>query len=101
MAKKTSLVLLTAILLSLAGVCRVQEETSSPEAELRAASIVVRGAVLSVRNGDGSVLEIFSLTGAKVTAIRIDGDEKTIDLTLKKGCYILKLGKIVRKISIR
>ncbi len=98
---KRTLLLISAILfLNVAGVCRAQEEKSEPEAGLSVASIVVKGSTLSVYNANGNILEIFSLTGTKVATIRIDSNEKTVDLSLKKGCYILKVDKVVRKISI-
>ena len=93
--KKTLLLILTTFLLNTAGVCWAQEEK-----ELSATSIVVKGSTLSVYNANGNILEIFSLTGTKVATIRIDSNEKTVDLSLKKGCYILKVNKVVRKISI-
>ena len=96
--KKTLLLILTTSLLNTAGVCWAQEEKNEPETELSATSIVVKGSTLSVYNGN--ILEIFSLTGTKVATIRIDSNEKTVDLSLKKGCYILKVNKVVRKISI-
>lgn len=101
MMKKTLLLILAAFALTSSGTCRAQEENEGPATELAAASIVVNGSTLSVRNANGSTLEVFSLTGAKVAAIRIDSNEKTVNLSLKKGCYILKIGKVVRKISIR
>lgn len=97
--KKTLLLILTTFLLNTAGVCWAQEEKNEPETA--ATSIVVKGSTLSVYNANGSILEIFSLTGTKVATIRIDSNEKTVDLSLKKGCYILKVNKVVRKISIR
>ena len=97
--KKTLLLILTTFLLNTAGVCWAQEEKNEPETELSATSIVVKG-TLSVYNANGNILEIFSLTGTKVATIRIDSNEKTVDLSLKKGCYILKVNKVVRKISI-
>ena len=51
-------------------------------------------------HAEGSLLEIFSLTGSKLSTIKIDSDVKTIDLNLRKGCYILKVGNMVRKISV-
>ncbi len=101
MARKTLLLILTAFLLNNAGVCWAQEEKTEPETELSATSIVVKGNTLSVYNANGSTLEIFSLTGTKVSEFKIDSNEKTINVSLKKGCYILKVNKVVRKISIR
>ena len=34
-------------------------------------------------------------------SIKVDGYEKSYTLNLPKGCYIVKIGKTVRKITIR
>ena len=44
---------------------------------------------------------VFNLTGTKVATIRIDSGDKTFALNLSKGCYLIKVGKVVRKISIQ
>ena len=68
----------------------------------------VSGISLSIKDGNvhivganGEVMEIFNLTGAKVATVRIDSNDKTFALNLQKGCYHIKVGKIVRKISIQ
>ena len=68
----------------------------------------ISGISLSIKDGNvhivganGEVMEIFNLTGAKVATVRIDSNDKTFALNLQKGCYLLKVGKIVRKISIQ
>mgnify|MGYP003414723536 CR=1 FL=1 len=33
--------------------------------------------------------------------IRVDNNDKYYDLNLPKGCYIVKVGKVVRKIYIK
>ncbi len=101
MFRKLLLLVLAVFLLESSAVCRTQAEESGPGTELSAVSIAVKGSTVCVYNANGSMLEIFSLTGTKVAAVRIDSDENTIDLTLKKGCYILRVGKVVRKVSIR
>lgn len=101
MDKRTILLLLVACFLSITGMSQPQEEKEGPKTELAATSIVVKGSKVIVYNANGSPLEVFSLTGAKVATITIDDNEQTINLSLKKGCYILKVNKVVRKISIR
>lgn len=66
------------------------------------------GIQLSIKDGNvhivganGEVMEIFNLTGAKVATIRIDSGDKTFALNLPKGCYLIKVGKVVRKISVQ
>ena len=99
--KKTLLLVLAVFLLDASAVCRAQAEKSMPDTELSAVSIVVKGTTFSIYNASGSTLEVFSLTGTKVAAVRITSNEETVNLTLKKGCYILKVDKVVRKVSIR
>ncbi len=101
MDKRTILLLLVACFLSIPGMSQPQEEKEGPKTELAATSIVVKGSKVIVYNANGSPLEVFSLTGAKVATITIDDNEQTINLSLKKGCYILKVNKVVRNISIR
>lgn len=101
MIKKFILLAMAACFLNTSGVCMAQSEKNEPEMEFSATSIVLKGSTLYVNNAGGSVLEIFSLTGTKITSVRIDSNEKTIELSLKKGCYILRIDKLVRKITIR
>ena len=56
---------------------------------------------LHISGAAGQVLQIYNVTGVCVMTAKIDGDEKHFDLNLQKGCYIIKVGKVVRKISIR
>ena len=49
----------------------------------------------------GAKLEIYNVLGLKVQSIKIDTANKTVALSLPKGCYILKLENIVRKIAIK
>ena len=78
-----------------------QVERDEVETELSAVSLLVNGAKVHIANAEGQVLEVYNLTGVKVATIRIDSNDKTFNLTLQRGCYILKVGKLVRKVSIR
>ena len=44
---------------------------------------------------------IDNLAGMRVAYLKIDSAEKHFDLGLPKGCYIVKVGKMVRKIAVR
>ena len=98
--KKISLIFLLMLLMGLPVMEMEDPETDSIET-INSASISVNGNTIRVANANGEVLEVFNLTGAKVASIRIDSPDKTLNLNLSKGCYILKVGKVVRKISIR
>ena len=71
------------------------------EAELNTVSITVCGTQVHLTGAEGKTLEIFNLAGVRVGSLRIDSEDKTLNLNLARGCYILKVGKVVRKISIR
>ncbi|MGI6241958.1 MAG: T9SS type A sorting domain-containing protein [Prevotella sp.] len=62
---------------------------------------VNREAVLRITGAAGQNLYIYNITGVRVMSLKIDGDDKSYSLNLPKGCYIVKVGKVVRKISIR
>lgn len=65
-------------------------------------TVTVSDANLRVKNAEGLVIEIFSLTGEKVYSQRIESASKSIELShLQRGFYIVKIGKYTRKIYIR
>ncbi len=64
-------------------------------------TIVVEGNTVTVNGAEGLVLEIISLTGRKVAQYEINSPSQRIELNLTKGCYVFKIGKVVRKVAIR
>lgn len=78
-----------------------QAESDAVENSLSGITLTVNGTKVHVTGANGENMEIFNLTGVKVSSISIDSADKSLTLTLAKGCYILKVGKVVRKISIR
>jgi hypothetical protein len=72
------------------------------ENEFQTISISVSDeSTLRVTGAAGQMLYIYNITGVRVMSVRIDGSDKSFDLNFSKGCYIVKVGKVVRKISIR
>lgn len=69
--------------------------------ELAEISIAVSGSQLRITNATGQTLEIYNLTGVRVATLRIDSDDKTFNVNLPKGCYMVKVGKVVRKVSFK
>ena len=63
--------------------------------------INLQGNTVNVNGGSGQVLEIVSLTGKPVASYKIEYQSQRFDLNLPKGCYILKVGKTVRKVTIK
>ncbi|WP_091840302.1 T9SS type A sorting domain-containing protein [Prevotella sp. ne3005] len=64
-------------------------------------TMVVEGNTVTVNGAEGLVLEIISLTGRKVAQYEINSPSQRIELNLTKGCYVFKIGKVVRKVAIR
>ncbi len=71
------------------------------EVETTGVTITVSGAQVHICGASGQMLEVYNVAGVRVGTYKIDGDDKTLNLNLTKGCYILKIGKVVRKVSIR
>ena len=98
--KKMLLILLSAVLLgapvsayAFAGHEGIEQPSSNISIEIKNKEIRVSGA-------NGKKIEIYNLTGVSISTILIESNDATCPLNLPKGCYILKVGKVVRKISI-
>ncbi len=78
-----------------------QTEHESIEMTTSGITLTVSGNVVRVNGASGESMKVFNLTGVEVVSVRIESNEKTVSLNLPKGCYLIKVGKIVRKISIR
>ena len=63
-------------------------------------AITVRGNQLRVQRADGLSLSVYNITGVKVAAHRVDGDDFFLTLNVERGIYIVKVGKVVRRITI-
>lgn len=66
-----------------------------------AVSINVTQTSVRITGAQGQYLEIYKITGVPVEKIKIDSADKKVELNLTKGCYILKVGKLVRKVTIK
>lgn len=64
-------------------------------------TITYSNAVLRVTGAEGEMLQVYNVAGVKVLNIKVDGDDKRYEVSLPKGCYIVKIGKFVRKISVK
>lgn len=53
-----------------------------------------------VMGAQGKILEVISLIGRHVMTVRIDSPAQKIELNLPKGCYIIKVGKVTRKVIL-
>lgn len=67
----------------------------------RNVALSIENSVVRVNGATGMTLEVVSLTGRPVSNVRIDSPAQRIELNLPKGCYILKVGKVVRKVTLK
>lgn len=72
------------------------------EQEMNAVTISVTESSVHIKNAEKQVLEVYNLAGVKVATFHIESNDRLIELNhLAKGCYILKVGKVVRKVYLR
>ncbi len=95
--------LFAAMLLSMSAAANASEPEALLQEQIDAdkISISVNQSTLCVNGASGLVLEVVSLTGRPVASVKIESPSQRVELNLPKGCYILKIGKVVRKVSIR
>lgn len=105
MKKKTLLMAVIAFSLTavpaMAAAPMMMEMGVAEQIEEPAPTLTVDGNIVSVGGGSGMTLEVVSLTGRAVATYKIEGPAQRIELNLPKGCYILKVGKTVRKVTVR
>ncbi|MCF0199484.1 MAG: T9SS type A sorting domain-containing protein [Bacteroidaceae bacterium] len=101
MNRKFQIIALCALLIGAPLSMRAEAMCDEVETEMTGVTLSVSGPRVSVRNADGETLEVYNLTGVMVASYHVDSDAKTIHLTVSKGCYIIKVGKVVRKVFIR
>ena len=63
--------------------------------------ISIEGQTAYITGAQGEELIVVSLTGRQVVKTMIDSPAQRVELNVPKGCYILKVGKVVRKIQVR
>ena len=68
--------------------------------DIQATTISVNTSTVHVTGANGQTLEVYNIAGVRVVCVKVEGQDKRFDLNLPKGCYIVKVGKVVRKISI-
>lgn len=83
------------------GSSTAETECTASEPEVNAIAVSVEDNMLHIKNAEGMVAEIYSITGEKVYSTRVDNNNKSVELQgIKKGCYIIRIGKFTRKIYI-
>ena len=64
-------------------------------------TISVNGQWVVINGAQGQTLDVVSLTGRRVMTLKIESPAQRVELNVPKGCYILKIGKVVRKVAIQ
>lgn len=57
--------------------------------------------VLHITGAAGLSVSVYNIVGQKVYEGRIDSSDKRIELNLPANCYIVKVGSVARKISVK
>lgn len=87
-----------------APIAEVDEVNVQAEPEVSAlaeeATIKAEGRRITVNGAEDETLEVFNIAGVKVASYAIDSPAKTINLTVPRGVYILRVGKVARKVNI-
>ncbi len=98
--KKLYIIALSMFLLGTMPSVAMAQMDDEMETEMNAVTLNVHDGKVHVTNAEDKNLEVYNITGVRVSLVRIDSNDKLISLNLTRGCYILKVGKVVRKITI-
>ncbi|MCQ2112856.1 MAG: T9SS type A sorting domain-containing protein [Bacteroidaceae bacterium] len=103
MMKRLLIFMTVAMLLGIAQPTMAQEvQKATISVEQQDISISVNGSTIHVKNAAQMVIEVYNLAGIRVASYKIDSADKTFDFSsFQKGCYILKIGNTVRKVSLK
>lgn len=69
--------------------------------DVQAINVAVNESTIHVTGANGMVMHVYNVTGMKLMSVKIEGQDKKVEINLPKGCYIVKVGKVVRKIYIK
>ena len=69
--------------------------------EVQTINVAVTESAIHVTGANGQVMHVYTVTGMKLMSVKIEGQDKKVEINLPKGCYIVKVGKVVRKIYIK
>lgn len=100
--------ILTTIMMALLTLCAPVQVRANAAIEIiendlqpTAANITVNGGSIRVSGANGKIMYVYNLAGVRIHSIKVEGADRTYDLNLLKGCYIIKVGTTVRKVSLK
>ena len=71
---------------------------AQPQIEIE---IIVEQGAIRVAGAIGETMRVYNVTGVEVMNMRVDSQDKRFHVNLPKGFYIIKVGKVVRKVYLR
>jgi hypothetical protein len=71
------------------------------DTDIQTINVAVTESTIHVTGANGQVMHVYNVTGMKLMSVKIEGQDKKVEINLPKGCYIVKVGKVVRKIYIK
>lgn len=74
-----------------------QEAAAELQNEIK---VLVKGNTIRVTGAAGCTLEVYSITGARLKSVRISANDETVNPGVPRGCYIIKVGDVVRKVNL-
>lgn len=64
-------------------------------------SVTFSNGVLHVVGAAGQIVSVYNIVGQKIFECKLDSNDKRIELSLPSNCYIVKVGNVARKISVK
>lgn len=103
MTKRLLILSFAALLMAIvpSAISASEMEYAAVEQEDTPVTISIAGQTVLVTGAQGATLEVVSLTGRQLLTVKIDSPAQRVELNVPRGCYILKVGKVVRKIQVR
>lgn len=93
--------LASVLIFGMPGVSHAESAIEIIDNDYQTVTISVQESVLHVTGANGQILQIYNVAGMMIKSIKVDSNDRRYELNLNKGCYIVKVGKTVRKISIK
>ena len=64
-------------------------------------NISVKASTIHITGAEGETMHIYNVAGVRVMSVKVGSQDWYYDLSLPKGCYIVKVGRTTRKVSIK
>ncbi|MBQ0049858.1 MAG: T9SS type A sorting domain-containing protein [Bacteroidales bacterium] len=101
MKRLSHIVFLCMLLVATPMAAMTGELLDGPEQETTTVTVHVKGNRVRVSSLGGEVLTVYNIAGVCVGTFSLDNADKTVEIVLGRGCYIFKVGTVVRKVSVR